>query len=119
MRQSLLIVMLALCACGQGSSGTVETSAPVVGPQGPQGPAGSNGTDGSTVTPTQLCENPVTTYPSTFAEIAFCIDGTLYAVYSANGGFLVPLLNGNYSSDGINASCDFTVTGCVITNQSN
>lgn len=80
---------------------------------------GTNGTNGTVVAPVQFCINPVTTYPSTFAEVGFCIGGALYAVYSANGGFETHVLNGNYGSNGINASCSFTVTGCVISNQSN
>src|ERR1700677_3947355 len=70
--------------------------------------------NGTVIQPVQFCLHPVTTYPSTFAEVGFCINGEIYAVYSANDGFLSPIPSGNYTSDGINASCNFTVTGCTI-----
>jgi hypothetical protein len=79
------------------------------------GTNGTNGTNGSIITPVQFCTNSVTTYPSTFAEVGFCINGTLYAVYSANGGFETQVVSGEYGSDGINASCDFSVSGCNVT----
>jgi hypothetical protein len=80
---------------------------------------GSNGAAGTVVQPVQFCAHPVTTYPNTFSELGFCIAGKIYAVYSQNSGFLVVLPDGNYSSNGINSSCSFTVTGCAISNQSN
>ncbi len=89
---------------------------PVPGPSGAPGLNGSNGTDGTTVTPVQLCPGE-TVYPSTFVEYAFCIQGHLYAVYSANGGFETYLPPGTYSSDAIGSSCTFTVgDNCQITN---
>ena len=87
------------------------------GVNGVNGTNGQDGTNGSIVTPIQFCPNVVPTYPSAFPEVGFCIDNTLYAVYSANGGFLSEITPGNYSSDGINASCNFTVSAnCQITN---
>lgn len=72
---------------------------------------GKDGTDGTVINSVQLCpSNFVPTYPDIFPEIAFKIENKLYAVYSANGGFLVELVPGTYSSNGINASCTFTVS---------
>ena len=78
------------------------------------GSNGLNGTNGTVIQPTQFCPN-VTSYSSTFSEVGFCIDGNLYAVYSANDGFLSLIPPGTYSSNGINSSCTFTVQpNCVI-----
>ena len=107
----------ALLSCTDGTEQLILNG--VNGTNGTNGINGTNGTNGTVITPIQFCKNPVTTYPSTFAEVGFCINGEIYAVYSANSGFLSPIPDGNYESDGINASCNFTVTGCVISNQSN
>ena len=79
------------------------------GHDGANGAAGSNGTNGTVITAVQFCGGITGSYPSTFPEIGFCIDHNIYAVYSANGGFLTEVLPGTWSSDGINASCTFTV----------
>lgn len=83
---------------------------------GINGQDGVAGSPGTVVTPVQFCPGtPV--YPSTFIENGFCIEGQLYAVYSANGGFMVLLTPGEYSSNGINASCSFTVgANCAVSN---
>jgi hypothetical protein len=81
---------------------------------GSTGQSGTNGTNGTVVTPVQFCAN-TTTYPTTFSEVGFCIRGNLYAVYSLNDGFLSEIVPGEYESDGVNSSCDFTVSAnCVI-----
>ncbi len=97
----------------------------VVGPQGPQGspgiqgPSGAQGLiglpgqDGTMITIVQFCPGtPV--YPSTFLEVGECISGKLYGVYSANDGFLAYLPNGQYTSNAIGSTCNFTITGCTI-----
>lgn len=72
--------------------------------------------NGIIITPIQFCPNP-TTYPTTFSEIAFCINNNLWGVYSQNGGFLTEIVPGTYSSNGINSSCTFTVqANCIIIN---
>ncbi len=95
---------------------------------GPQGTAGINGTNGlvgipgTIITPIQLCDSSfVPMYPSSFPEYALCISNngvsSLYGVYSANGGFLAELPPGQYTSNGVNASCTFTIdVNCVIIN---
>lgn len=56
-----------------------------------------------------------TSYPSTFPEVGFCIEGQLYAVYSANDGFLTLIPPGQYRSNAIGSACNFTVSdNCVI-----
>lgn len=99
----------------QGSAGLNGTS--IVGPQGPiglTGAVGMPGNSGSIITSVQFCPNP-TVYPTTFSEVALCIDDNLYAVYSQNSGFLVYLPPGAYTSNGINSSCNFTVAShCVV-----
>lgn len=70
---------------------------------------GSNGTPGTLITPIQFCPGTIS-YPSTFPEVGFCINQTLYAVYSANDGFLTALPEGAYNSNAIGSTCSFTVT---------
>lgn len=117
----LLLAVITLSACrgprgDEGSNGQT-----VVGPTGPQGiqglpglvgpmgPAGLNGSNGSdaSIGIVQLCPG-VSNY-GTFVEIALRINGDLYAVYSANGGFMTYLAPGNYTSNGIGAACNLTV----------
>ena len=90
--------------CPNGSSATVYD--------------GAAGSPGTVVSAVQFCpSNFVPSYPNTFAEVGFCIGGNLYGVYSANGGFMAMLPPGVYSSDGINASCSFTIQpNCVVSN---
>lgn len=85
-----------------------------VGNTGPVGPAGQNGTPGTVIAPVKFC--PESPSYGTFPEYGVCISNQLYAVYSANGGFLALISPGRYSSDGINSACSFTVgTNCEIT----
>lgn len=111
MKYIILVFILSLIACG--GNGTNDITSPV------QTCTISNNTitcpDGSKVTlPTnnftivQFCPG-ITSYPQTFSEIGFCINNQLYAVYSANDGFLTLVPPGTYSSNGINSSCTFNV----------
>lgn len=72
-----------------------------------------NGVDGSDATPVTTVEfcgaGYEATYPTVFPEYGLIIGGKLYGVYSANGGFLAAMPAGAYTSNGINASCNFTV----------
>lgn len=83
---------------------------------GASGNNGSDGMPGTVITPVQFCTGFTQSYPSTFAESGLCVAGTLYGVYSENGGFLAELPPGQYSSDGINSSCTFTIgNNCSVT----
>lgn len=117
-----ILIILNLMGCGKthyeyfvgekGDKGEQGAS----GSQGNQGPQGIPGIDATSVTVIKLCPG-VTTYPSRFVEVAFCIGGTLYGTYSANGGFSTEMPSGTYGSNGINASCNFTVApNCTIVN---
>jgi len=75
---------------------------------GTNGSNGANGTPGTVISSIALCPG-TTVYPSKFVEVAFCMNNELYAVYSQNGGFLTHIPAGTYGSNGINASCNFTV----------
>ena len=104
---SLIASILFLASCGQGTQTQFATGA-----TGPQGPAGGNG---STVTFVQLCPGVQTSYPSSFPEVAECVDGNLYGVYSANGGYLFEIPPGVYTSNAIGSTCTVTVgTNCQI-----
>lgn len=98
-----IIMMLLMASCG------------TEGPKGEQGNPGLNGVNGTVVTPIQVCSGITPTYPSNFPEYVFCINNQMYGVYSANGGFMTLLTEGSYSSEGINASCTFTVgANCTL-----
>lgn len=124
MKTLLLLIIFFAVGCGQIEQGPPGPMGPQglngatgqVGAQGPQGPAG---TPGTVVTAVQLCPATFTpVYPTEFPESALCVGGNLYGVYSANGGFLAELPPGQYSSDGINASCTFTIeANCVVVQQ--
>lgn len=78
---------------------------------------GAPGVPGTMVPPIQFCAGVTPIYPSNFPEVGFCINGNMYAVYSTNGGFMAEIPPGYYSSDGVNASCNFTVNvGCTVSN---
>lgn len=84
----------------------------VTGPQGQIGPSGVNPTP---TTEVQLCNGFIPTYPNIFPEYALCIGNQLWGIYSANGGFMALLLPGVYNSNGIGASCTFTVeANCIV-----
>ncbi len=77
---------------------------------------GTPGVNGTVITPVPLCPG-VTTYPSVFIEVAFCIQSRLYAVYSANSGFLTEIVPGAYTSSAIGSRCDLTVSAnCAVSN---
>lgn len=101
----------ALIVCPDGTQQFVSNGVDgqsIVGPQGPVGLSGSNGIDATPITLVQFCPG-TTVYPSTFVEIGLCISNNIYAVYSANNGFLTYIPPGNYSSNAIGSSCSFTV----------
>jgi hypothetical protein len=98
--------------CPDGTSQTVTDGVP-----GTNGQNGLDGTDATPVTWVQFCAGTTPSYPSVFPEGGLCIDGNIYAVYSANGGFLTLVPPGEYSSDGVGSSCDFTIlASCQIQN---
>ena len=69
---------------------------------------GSPGSPGTVVAPLQFCPD-TPSYPSTFIEVGFVISGSVYAVYSSNGGFMTLIPPGRYTSNAINSRCDFTL----------
>jgi len=113
-----LISLMFVLACGQvGPQGPTGPQGPAgaqgqAGQDGAQGPAGA---DGTIITVVQLC--PGTSNYGTFIEVAECINGKLYGVYSANGGFLTYLANGAWSSNAVGSACNFVVSGCTVTPQ--
>lgn len=99
----------------KGSIGLTGGNGPV-GLPGTSGLNGSNGTD-ATILTVQFCQGITPAYPSTFPELGFCISNQLYGVYSANDGFMVLLPPGTYTSNGLNATCTFTVgENCQVSN---
>lgn len=122
MNKLLVLISLLIVACGRDSGTTVSYSAPTqnchISANVITCPDGSTTTlpMGTVITTVQFCPG-TTSYPGEFNEIGFCINNNLYAVYSANNGFLTYIPPGNYSSNAIGSSCSFTVaTNCDIIN---
>jgi hypothetical protein len=127
MKRLLLLLMISISAC-KGNQGSVGPQGPVgipgeTGPQGAIGPAGTNGingangSNGTVITVVQFCPGVDPSYPSTFPEVGLCINNNIYAVYSANDGFLTLITPGLYESNAVGSSCTFTVgDNCEITN---
>lgn len=118
MKRSLtaLALLLALISCKAFKGDPGSAGAPgAQGPAGDRGPTGEPGQDATGVSVVALCPGS-TVYPSTFVEVAFCIDGRLYGTYSANGGFSTELVPGAYLSNAIGSSCNFSVlANCEVT----
>lgn len=108
MRYIILSTLLILVACFPGPG-------IIPGPIGPSGPKGDPGLDATQITVVKFCPNSVANYPSVFPEIGLCINSKLYAVYSANNGFLVEVIPGVYQSNAIGSSCSFEVqNNCLV-----
>lgn len=82
------------------------------GPKGETGPQGPPGTDLNPIKIVQFCPGS-TNYPTTFAEIGFCINNSLYAVYSYSNGFLTLIPPGTYTSNAIGSNCNFKLMKIV------
>jgi hypothetical protein len=117
-----ILFLMSLTACGpsgvfvgKGEKGDTGAQGEqgIQGEQGSTGAQGPRGADGTTITIVQLC--PGAPSYGTFVELAQCINGKLYGVYSANGGFLAYFADGNYTSNGIGSACNLTVSGCTVT----
>jgi hypothetical protein len=78
------------------------------GKKGTNGAPGPEGLDGTIMVPIKFCPG-TGVYPTVFPEVGFLIEGKLYAVYSANGGYLFEVLPGAYASNAIGNSCSFIV----------
>lgn len=127
MKYFILFVLLivSLAGCGD-NNGFIAVPGPQgapgdPGPQGnqglagPVGPTGTAGQDGTSITTVQLCSGYTSSYPSTFPEVALCIDGKLYAeYYSPPSSGLTYLPDGSYSSTQTSAPCNFVVSGCTV-----
>ncbi len=105
----------AICNGATGATGAT-------GSTGATGATGAAGSPGTLVSVVQFCPG-ATNYASEFNEVGVCLGGNLYAVYSLNDGFMSEIPPGEYSSDGVNASCNFTVgpvngvgNNCTISN---
>ncbi len=116
----LLVIVFNGCRGDRGGDGVgIQGAVGATGSQGRQGETGTaglngiNGQDATPVTVVPLCPG-VSSY-GTFVEVAVCLNGSLYGVYSQNGGFLTLLANGSYSSNAIGSACNLAVRGCNVT----
>lgn len=115
MKKIMLVLLVGVLMSGCGKTGPAG-AAGKDGAQGAQGVPGADGKDGSQWTIVKFCPGE-TVYPSKFVEVGFCVNGSVYATYSANGGFTSEIPPGSYGSQGINASCNFVVLdNCGIQN---
>jgi hypothetical protein len=115
MKSMLLMSTLIMMGCAGTTGGTgaqgLQGVPGMTGPMGPQGPIGIpgvNGTNGTVVTPVQFCPGS-SVYATTFLEYGLLINGNVYGVYSLNGGFWAYLPPGEYSSNAVGSSCNFTI----------
>jgi hypothetical protein len=84
------------------------------GDTGAKGDQGVKGADGTNITVVKFCKD-TPSYPTTFPEVGLCINNQLFAVYSANDGFLTLIPPGNYLSNAIGSNCNFTVkANCIV-----
>lgn len=122
---SLLLIATIASSCAgrdgqqgiQGETGNPGATGPVgpKGDQGDTGPDGRPGADGTLVTLIKFCPTAVASYPLVFPEYGICVNNQIYAVYSANGGFLTVIPPGAYNSNAIGSACNFIVKpNCVI-----
>lgn len=72
------------------------------------GATGEAGVNAMPMTIVQFCPG-VTTYPTEFNEVGFKMGKDIYAVYSANDGFMTKLSPGYYNSNAVGSNCNFTV----------
>lgn len=86
----------------------VGTSAIITCPDGSQ-------TTVNGVTMVQLCTSYTTTYPNSFPEYAFCINGSLFATYwNGSQAFTAKIVPGEYASTSPDA-CSFNVlANCIV-----
>ena len=98
-----------------GAAVSCPGSETVIVRNGVDGEDGEEGRAGTVVAPVKFCPHDAPVYPSKFPEVGFCIDNKLYAVYSANGGFMTEIPPGTYNSNAVGSSCTFVVlTNCRI-----
>lgn len=119
---AFIIALLSSCAVqGEKGDAGLKGDTGATGAQGPKGDTGAQGPQGvpgqSNITSiVPLCPN-TPAYGQVYTEVALCINNQLYAVYSANGGFLTLLTPGTYSSNAIGSRCNLIVApNCVVRN---
>jgi len=100
--KKLLMTILFLTSCNHESTYSII-------PNYNPGPQGLSGKDGTQINIVQFCPNVSSHYPLIFPEIGFCINNKIYAVYSANDGFMAEIVPGYYWSNAIGSICNFTV----------
>lgn len=80
------------------------------GQNGHDGTNGQDGAPGTVIVMVKFCPGVTPHYPNSFPEWGIKIGTGIWAVYSANGGFLTQLLPGSYTTTGIGTNCNFTIT---------
>lgn len=115
----IVLLAILLTSCGGQSPAVLQNNCSVTQNNGSvtiKCPDGSQ-TTFSNAQIVQFCPG-TTVYPSIFNEVGICTNTNLYAVYSANNGFLTLIPPGTYQSNAIGSSCNFTVyPNCVVVPQ--
>lgn len=117
MKTLFIIVAILLASCAQGPQGIpgIPGNTGPIGETGATGPQGAAGADGTIIVPIQFCPGVTPTYPNKFPEYGLCINNQVYAVYSANDGFLTLTPPGTYNSNAVGSNCNFKIlVNCVI-----
>lgn len=107
---SIYTLPASLSECSTGGTVVYVGAAETIvcnGLQGSTGATGSTGSTGTLVEIVQFC--PGTPAYGNFMEVGIKIGTDIYAVYSANNGFLTRLLPGNYVTTATGLNCNFTV----------
>lgn len=113
-----ITLLLTLASCGRGPAGNDGIN----GLNGTQGESGKDGQDGdkgdkgdagtnSITKVIKFCPGLVDSYNVQYSEQGLCIDGKVYAVYSANNlAALVEISHGTYvTTTPKGANCTFTI----------
>jgi hypothetical protein len=122
---SAIVMLYLTISCGKDGVPGRNGKDGVGGINGIQGPAGQNGgngsngidglqgppgEDGESITVIQFCPGVVSSYPTSFPEVGFKINGKIYAVFSSGGNAgLVELVPGTYITTTTGLACTFIV----------
>jgi len=118
----LILLLIPISHCGPNQTtfdhGTVNCTTQQIAPGTPLALGGAmiscpDGTtslisNGTIITPIQFCPGSPN-YPNSFPEVGFKFGTSIYAVYSANDGFMTLIPPGLYQSNAIGSNCTFTV----------
>lgn len=110
MKTSILLILCMSLMCA--SCAKSEQGSP-----GETGAQGLPGVDTSSVSMVQFCPNQgAAVYASNIPEFGICVNNALYGLtIDSKGDYEIgELMNGAYVDYANNTSCNFTVSGCAV-----